>query len=307
MHMISIGGLSFQYPGGEPLFDDFRLEVATGDLFGLVGPNGAGKSTLISLMCGLRKPHAGGIRIGDRDLSSDRTQVLENIALVPQDYAFYPKLSGRENLEFFAQLYPGLKRPLKRVEEVLELAGISGFAHRRASTYSGGMKRRLNLAIGLLNRPALLILDEPTVGIDPQSRNFLLQSIRKINRDGTTVLYTSHLMEEVEQMCNRVAILDHGKILVQGALDEMLSDRIRFRAELASAGTSLNGKISKVLERYPLCLSDHTLVGTLDETSQCIDILNELRSAGIALEGLTIGRQSLEALFFDLTHKDLRE
>lgn len=305
--MISIGGLSFQYPGGEPLFDDFRLEVAPGDLFGLVGPNGAGKSTLISLMCGLRKPHGGEIRIGGRDLSSNRTKVLENIALVPQDYAFYPKLSGRENLEFFAQLFPGLKRPLERVEEVLELAGISGFAHRRASTYSGGMKRRLNLAIGLLNRPALLILDEPTVGIDPQSRNFLLQSIRKINRDGTTVLYTSHLMEEVEQMCNRVAILDHGRILVQGALDEILSDRIRFRAELASAGTSLNGKISEVLERYPLSLSDHTLVGTLDETSQCIDILNELRSAGIALEGLTIGRQSLEALFFDLTHKDLRE
>lgn len=305
--MISIRGLSFQYPGGEPLFDDFRLEVAPGDLFGLVGPNGAGKSTLISLMCGLRKPRAGEVRIGGRDLSSQRKQVLEDIALVPQDYAFYPKLSGRENLEFFAQLYPGLNRPLERVEEVLDLAGIAGFAHRRASTYSGGMKRRLNLAIGLLNRPALLILDEPTVGIDPQSRNFLLQSIRKINRDGTTVLYTSHLMEEVEQMCNRVAILDHGQILVQGALDEILNDRIRFRAELASAGTALNGKIGAVLERYPLSLSDHTLVGTLDETSQCIDILDELRSAGVTLEGLTIGRQSLETLFFDLTHKDLRE
>lgn len=305
--MISVSDLSFQYSNEQPLFDDFNLHIQRGELFGLLGPNGAGKSTLISLICGLHKPRKGTIKIDDVDFVKDKKLVIKKIAVVPQDYAFYPKLSARENLNFFAHLYPDLKQPRNRIKEVIELTGLSGFADRQAKTYSGGMKRRLNLAIGLLNQPELLILDEPTVGIDPQSRHFILESIREINQQGTTVLYTSHYMEEVEKLCDQVAVIDHGKILISGNLKDLLTRGSEFRARLAKSVILHDEKLIAIMQDHQLHIKNSYLVGDMKDVNQSAIILNALLDAGITVENLHCGRQSLEALFFELTHTDLRE
>lgn len=305
--MISVNDLSFNYSNEHPLFDDFNLHVKRGELFGLVGPNGAGKSSLISLICGLNRPHSGSITIKGMDFAKQRKAVLQNVAVVPQDYAFYPKLSARENLDFFARLYPGIKSPTKRIEQVSELAGLSGFIDRQAKTYSGGMKRRLNLAIGLLNQPELLILDEPTVGIDPQSRHFILQSIREINEQGTTVLYTSHYMEEVEKLCEQVAVIDHGKILISGNLSKLLNRGSLFKAKLARSVIMHDENLINILQKHQLHVEDGFLVGEIVDINQSARILNALLEAGIKVENVHCGKQSLESLFFELTHTDLRE
>jgi ABC-2 type transport system ATP-binding protein len=209
--LISISALSFRYPGAPAnALSELSLSVAEGTLFGLLGPNGSGKTTLISLLTGLLPLSTGQFRLGG------------SFSLVPQEYAFYPRLTAEENLEFFAGVQ-GLHGAVAaaRMEEALALTGLSGALGQRVEQYSGGMKRRLNIAIGLLNKPRLLFLDEPTVGIDPQSRAFILEAIRKINREGTTVVYTSHYMDEVEQICDRVGILDQGRLLVEGTLAEV--------------------------------------------------------------------------------------
>ena len=305
--MISVSDLSFQYSDEQALFDDFNLSIQRGELFGLLGPNGAGKSTLISLICGLHTPRKGTIKIDDVDFVKQKKTVIKKIAVVPQDYAFYPKLSARENLNFFAHLYPGLKRPAKRIKEVIELTGLASFADRQAKTYSGGMKRRLNLAIGLLNQPELLILDEPTVGIDPQSRHFILESIRDINKQGTTVLYTSHYMEEVEKICDQVAVIDHGKILISGDLNTLLTRGSEFKARLARSVIMHDEKLMAIMKEHTLRIEEGYLVGDMKDVNQSAVILNALLEAGVTIENLHCGRQSLEALFFELTHTDLRE
>jgi ABC-2 type transport system ATP-binding protein len=305
--MISIDGLHFKYNNEQALFEDFNLEIQHGQLFGLLGPNGAGKSTLIALICGLYSPSAGTIHIDNLDLAKQRKKILQSIAVVPQDYAFYPKLTAIENLSFFAHLYPGLKQPKAGIEQVVEMTGLAGFAHRQAGTYSGGMKRRLNLAIGLLNRPQLLILDEPTVGIDPQSRHFILESIREINEMGTTVLYTSHYMEEVEKLCDHVAVIDHGRILVSGELNELLNRGAQFRARLAKSVILHDEKLIAISKDHQLHIEGGYLTGDAKDVEQSAVILNELLSAGIKVEELYCGKQSLESLFFELTHTELRE
>ena len=306
-NMISVSNLSFQYSNEQPLFDDFNLQVKRGELFGLVGPNGAGKSTLISLICGLNKPGAGSITIDGMDFVKQRKAILENFAVVPQDYAFYPKLSARENLNFFAQLYPGIKTPAKQIEHVIELTGLGGFAHRQAATYSGGMKRRLNLAIGLLNQPRLLILDEPTVGIDPQSRHFILESIVEINQQGTTVLYTSHYMEEVERLCEQVAVIDHGQILASGNLSELLNQSSEFKAKLAKTVILHDDNLITIMKKHQLRIENGFLMGEMIDINQSASILKALLNAGIKVDNLHCGKQSLETLFFELTDTALRE
>lgn len=305
--MISVNDLSFQYSDEQALFDDFNLEIQRGELFGLLGPNGAGKSTLISLICGLQSPRKGLIKIDGVDFFKQKKSILKKMAVVPQDYAFYPKLSARENLNFFAHLYPELSHPKKRIEEVIKLTGLAGFANRHARTYSGGMKRRLNLAIGLLNQPELLILDEPTVGIDPQSRHFILESIRDINKTGTTVLYTSHYMEEVEKLVSKVAVIDHGRILLSGSLSDLLNKSSQFRARLARSVILHDERLMAIMQQHQLRIEDSYLVGDMKAINQSAVILNALLEAGITIENLHCGKQSLESLFFELTHTDLRE
>ncbi|MBP8292833.1 MAG: ATP-binding cassette domain-containing protein, partial [Caldilineaceae bacterium] len=201
--------------GDHTAVNDVSFTIEEGEVFGLLGPNGAGKSTTIAMLSGLFPPTGGDAAIGGCDVVKQLAQVKHLIGVVPQDLALYPTLSGRENVTFFGQLY-GLhgKALRERVDEVLGYVGMTERAKDAVKTYSGGMKRRINLAAGLVNHPRLLFLDEPTVGVDPQSRNHIFESVERLNREqGMTLLYTTHYMEEAERLCHRVGIIDRGKLI----------------------------------------------------------------------------------------------
>jgi ABC-2 type transport system ATP-binding protein len=224
--VIDVRDLTFWYPGATvPALDTLTLSIRDGSLFGLLGPNGSGKTTLISILAGTLPLRAGTASIGGHDLSAGRGQLQSVCALVPQEYAFYPTLTVAENLVFFAdvQCVARTERSV-RMAEALAVAGLENAGAVRAGRLSGGMKRRLNLAIGLLNHPRVLLLDEPTVGIDPQSRHFILESIKDINARGTTVVYTSHYMEEVESLCDDIGILDGGRLIAHGTREQLVGE-----------------------------------------------------------------------------------
>jgi ABC-2 type transport system ATP-binding protein len=224
--VIDVRALTFRYPGASAAaLNALTLSVREGSLFGLLGPNGSGKTTLISILAGTLVPGAGSASIGGYDIAGNRTAVQSLCALVPQEYAFYPMLTVAENLTFFADVQPIARGERHaRIAEALGVAGLENAERIRAERLSGGMKRRLNLAIGLLNHPRLLLLDEPTVGIDPQSRHFILESIKQINSRGTTVVYTSHYMEEVEALCDDIGILDAGRLIAHGTREALVGD-----------------------------------------------------------------------------------
>lgn len=206
-----------QYPGmSQPAVAGIDLAIQKGEIFGLLGPNGAGKTTTISILSTLLAPDTGSFSICGIDHSRLR-MLRRNIGLVPQEVALYPELTAQENLSFFARLY-GLSGHLlkEKVGEALSLAGLEEKANEKVATFSGGMKRRLNLAAGIVHQPEVLFLDEPTVGIDPQSRELILSKLIEISATGTTLLYTTHYMEEAQQLCQRIAVMDHGRIIAQG-------------------------------------------------------------------------------------------
>jgi ABC-2 type transport system ATP-binding protein len=218
---ITASNIRFTYPGDTtPALDNISLSINAGSCFGLLGPNGAGKSTLIALLTGILAPQDGTVHIHGHRLSGIRSRGLyDTVSLVPQDYAFYPSLTVQENLDCFAGLYRlqgATKR--ERIRFAVQVCGLGELLDRRAATCSGGVRRRLNLALGLLNRPAVLFLDEPTVGIDAQSRHFIMESIAGLQREGMTIVYTSHYMEEIQGLCDTLAIIDHGKLLLQDTL-----------------------------------------------------------------------------------------
>jgi ABC-2 type transport system ATP-binding protein len=212
--MIAIDNLSFAY-GDNRVLDGISLRINEGELFGLLGANGAGKTTLISILNGLLPYKSGDVKICGKDLKTQIRSIQKEAALIPQTLAFYPNLSARENLDYFGSLY-GLKgaKLQSKIDEVIEITSLQKVQNRFAKHYSGGLKRRLNIAIGLLHEPKIIYFDEPTVGIDPQSRNYILQMIRRINKEkNTTIVYTSHYMEEVAFLCDKVAVIDAGKVL----------------------------------------------------------------------------------------------
>ncbi|MCK7498087.1 MAG: ABC transporter ATP-binding protein [Comamonadaceae bacterium] len=218
--IIEITDLTKIYPGSDrPALDGLSLAIPAGAFFGLLGPNGAGKSTFLSILCGLLAPTRGQVRVLGMDVTRVPHQVKSILGLVPQDLALYPTLTARENLLFFGRMQ-GLTgaRLRERVATCLTIARLEDLADRRAGTFSGGLKRRLNLVIGLIHEPKLLILDEPTVGIDPQSRHFIHASLRELHAAGMTILYSTHYMEEAEQLCDDVAIIDRGHILTRGTV-----------------------------------------------------------------------------------------
>jgi len=220
--MLRIESLSFAYQETKVL-EDVTLEIPDGAIFGLLGPNGAGKTTLISILSGLRRPAAGRMTADGEPLEALRARRPGWLGLVPQELAFYPMLTVRENLRFFGAVQNlGAARLRSRVDAAAAFARLDGVLERRAAELSGGLKRRLNVAIGLLTEPDLVLLDEPTVGVDPQSRAFLLESIGALRARGRHILYTSHYMEEVQAICDHVAILDAGRVLAAGPLAEVL-------------------------------------------------------------------------------------
>ena len=209
----------------EPAVNGISFSINRNEIFGLLGPNGAGKTTTISILCGLFPPTSGKVLIDGKSLDHQLAGIKQIIGIVPQDIALYPTLTARENLDFYGHMY-GLKgRDLKvKIENWLQKLGLTDAANRQISTYSGGMKRRVNLIAGVLHEPKILFLDEPTVGVDVQSRNVIIQHLKEINKMGTTIIYTSHHMEEAENFCSRVSIIDHGKILTQGTPHKLISD-----------------------------------------------------------------------------------
>ncbi|PLX90318.1 MAG: ABC transporter [Desulfuromonas sp.] len=223
---VSVTGLVKVYPGlSAPAVDHLTLEIPRGSIFGLLGPNGAGKTTTISILCTLLKPTAGCARVFGQDVVSQATAVRQSIGLVPQEIALYPTLTARENLRYFAQVLKVSRRDAAReVDSCLDLVGLLEVADRRVSSFSGGMKRRANLAVAILHRPPLLLLDEPTVGIDAQSRNLILERLKQLKSDGMTLLYTSHYMEEVQEICDSIAIIDSGRVVAAGAPTRLIKD-----------------------------------------------------------------------------------
>ncbi|NHF60568.1 ABC transporter ATP-binding protein [Flavobacteriaceae bacterium TP-CH-4] len=241
--MIQINQLSKKYKGATDYsVYNLDLTVEEGEIFGLLGPNGAGKTTLISMLCSLLKPSSGSFTINGLDYHSHKNQLKRLIGIVPQEYALYPTLTAFENLTYFGSMY-GLKGKSLRdtIQKQLEILGLTDFAQKKTKTFSGGMKRRLNLISGILHRPKVLFLDEPTVGVDVQSRTVIIDHLRKLNTDGTTIVYTSHHLNEAEQFCTRVAIIDHGIIICQGRPSELIANQHEIR-HLEDLFLKLTGK-----------------------------------------------------------------
>jgi ABC-2 type transport system ATP-binding protein len=224
-HIIEIINLSKTYKGSEvPAINNISLTIEQGEVFGLLGPNGAGKTTTISILCGLFAPSQGEVYIDGLSVTKDKEQVKNIIGIVPQDIALYPSLTAYENLRFIGRMY-GLKGKVlkERIHKYAELLGMDDSLRKQVKTFSGGMKRRINLVAGLLHDPKIVILDEPTVGVDVQSRNQIVQYLYDLNKSGTTIIYTSHYLQEAECLCTRVAFIDDGNIVKLGSPKELVN------------------------------------------------------------------------------------
>jgi ABC-2 type transport system ATP-binding protein len=242
-HIIEIRGLTKFYKGNdEPAIDNISLDILNGEIFGLLGPNGAGKTTTIAILCGLYAPTTGSVKIDGLDIHTDLDQIKQIIGVVPQDVALYPTLTALENLRFFGNMFGLRGKELDdRIFQKLEFFGLDKVARKRVDKYSGGMKRRVNLIAGLLHEPKILFLDEPTVGIDVQSRIVILDYLKEINKAGTTIIYTSHYMEEAENLCSRVAIIDRGVIISIGNPKQLVSEHPEYK-NLENIFIHLTGK-----------------------------------------------------------------
>jgi len=284
---IEIKNLTKSYKKNKVL-DNLSLEIKEGSLFGLLGPNGAGKTTLVSIMNYLQTSDSGEINIFGYDYKKDKKQIKQISSYVPQTYAFYPNLSAFENLEFFGALY-GLKNSelRKRIEYCVEVTSLEKFLDKRAHTYSGGVKRRLNIAIGLLNNPKILYLDEPTVGIDPQSRKYILDVIKQINsEDKTTIIYTSHYMEEIEYLCDDIAILDNHQIILHDKKELLLEKNSFITIETNEENIQVDIK---------------------NDYNNLIKMLNLIKNRNTPIENIVFNNKNLEELFLNLTKGNLRD
>ena len=223
---IEIQHVSQKYKNAsENSLTDVSLTIQHADVFGLLGPNGAGKTTLISILCGIIPPTSGTLNFYQNGVILPKSALSSVIGFVPQEYAFYQELTPRQNLDYFGAMYNIPKADLRnRREELLEVLGLSNVGDKKVETFSGGMKRRVNLAIGIIHKPGILFLDEPTVGVDVQSKNAIIKYLQEINSLGTTIIYTSHHMSEAEEFCNRIALIDHGRVIADGDL-LMLKDK----------------------------------------------------------------------------------
>jgi ABC-2 type transport system ATP-binding protein len=288
------------------------FSIAEGETYGLLGPNGAGKTTSISMISGLLEGDAGEVSVNGNQITTRSVAGKGDIGLVPQDLAIYPDLTAKENLSFFGRLYGlGGEDLNSRVGEVLEVVGLDDRADDVTKEYSGGMKRRLNIGIGLLHKPRLLILDEPTVGVDPQSRNAILESVEHLSEEGMAVLYTTHYMEEAERLCDRVAIIDEGVIQAEGTRRELVSlvgekDRVSISGsgDLAAAAQAAMA-IDGVTEASA---HDHGLEILADDASSILpDLLSCVTAQGGNIAGVEVIEPNLEAVFLHLTGKALRD
>lgn len=292
--------------------DGVSFSVAEGETYGLLGPNGAGKTTTISMVTGLLRPDGGTVSVLGQPMSAGSREARALVGLVPQELALYPDLTGEENLRFFGRLYDMGGRELEgRITEVLDVVGLETRRADKVSEYSGGMKRRLNIAVGLLHRPRLLILDEPTVGVDPQSRNSILEAVETLAGEGISVLYTTHYMEEAERLCDRVGIIDEGRLVAEGTRRELVAqvgqlDRaeLRGREELEAAAKAIDS-VPGVVE---VAVADQSITVLVKDASTVLPaLIAAAGNAGMSLSGVDIQEPDLEAVFLHLTGKALRD
>ena len=307
--VLSCSGLVKQF-GTRRAVDGVGFEVAPGEIYGLLGPNGAGKTTTIKMICGLLDADSGSVNVCGRPLAELSVRGL--IGYVPQDVALYPDLTARENLAFLGRLYHLRGRLLdERIAEALELTGLSDRDKDRVEAYSGGMRRRLNIAAGLLHHPKLLVLDEPTVGVDPQSRHAILERVQSFGSTGMAVVYTTHYMEEADRVCDRVGIIDQGHLIAEGTKRELVSrlgekDRIDLVAsgDLQALVTASRG-VSGV--ETAAAADDRVHVVAADGRSVLPALVEAAEHAGVTLNSVEVAEADLEAVFLHLTGTALRE
>ena len=290
------------------------FNIEEGEIFSLLGPNGAGKTTTISMLSTLYTPTSGDATIAGHSITKNPMDVRNAIGVVPQDLALYEDLTARENLIFWGQMYGLGGNALKsRVDEVLEQIGLTEKAKDRVKTYSGGMKRRVNIGVGLLHKPKLLFMDEPTVGIDPQSRRAILDTVKDLNKKGMTVLYTTHYMEEAEELSNRVGIIDHGELIAIGTQKELTKQvgetetlvlHIGENEDPEALVTSFNG-IKEVLEAN--VINNEISVITPSATNVLASVVTKANERGIKIHSIDIREPNLEAVFLHLTGRALRD
>jgi ABC-2 type transport system ATP-binding protein len=298
--MIEVRDLQKRY-GALRAVDGVSFTIARGETFGLLGPNGAGKTTAILMMAGALRPDGGGVAV-DGKPDPMRAEVRRALGIAPQSLAIYEELTADENLTFFGRLQGlGGKRLRERVDWCLEFAQLQDRRAGRVATFSGGMKRRLNLACALVHEPKVLFCDEPTVGVDPQSRNHVFESIERLRRDGTTIVYTTHYMEEAQRLCDRVAIVDHGRVLAEGTVGELIERH---------GGAAL---VEAELRAPPDAVAATALPGAVDgtrlavQTERPFETVAAIARAGVDVAALRVERPGLEHVFLSLTGRRLRD
>ncbi len=311
--IIEVNDLHKTYAGSStPAVAGVSFDIRQGEIFSLLGPNGAGKTTVISMLSCLLTPTQGDASVAGHSVTKQSGEVKKRIGVVPQDLALYPSLSARRNLEFWGRMYDmGGRELARRVDEILDYLGLADRANDRISTYSGGMKRRVNIGVGLLHRPEVLYLDEPTVAIDPQSRRNILDLVKELNRQGMTVLYTTHYMEEAQELSNRVGIMDHGKLIALGTQEELTQmvgeyDTIKLAVDEGREG------IASALETLPGVHQASRENGSLtiladDANAVLPGILIATNQAGVRVNSIDIQVPNLEAVFLHLTGRALRD
>lgn len=291
--------------------DNVDLAVPEGEIFGLLGPNGAGKTTLINTIIGMTTINEGEIRVFGKKFDKAEMEIKKQIGIVPQEIALYDDLNALQNVEFFGNLYGITGRLLKeRAKEVLDFVDLWDRRKESPGKFSGGMKRRLNIACSLVHHPNLIIMDEPTVGIDPQSRNHILDSVRRLNEMGSTVIYTSHYMEEVEELCSDIAIMDHGRVIARGSkenLEDMVAVEEKVNIRLSSVNYSLVDSINKVSGvKNSILNNNHLTVISRVKSNNISRIIDCITQTGAVIEAINMERLTLEDVFLTLTGRTLR-
>lgn len=308
--VITVEDLSKQYDGFTAV-DRVSFDIKRGEIFGLLGPNGAGKSTIISILCCLLEPTAGRVTIDGFDVKKNATEIKKIIGIVPQEISLYHTLTARENLAFYAKIYGLSGKAMKeRIEELLDMVGLTARADDRLEGYSGGMKRRINIAVALLHKPRILFLDEPSTGVDPQSRKRIYDTIRDLNRQGTTVLLTTHQMEDAEKLCQRIAIVDKGKLIALDTLDGLLkmvgeTDIVQVTAKVIPPETV--DVIQQIDNVQKVSVDDNSMTIQLAHGRELLaGIIDTLTASGTKVESIQIKEPDLETLFLHLTGTRLR-
>jgi len=306
--MIEVTNLSKSF-GKLHAVKNLSFSIKKGEVFGLLGPNGAGKSTAIHMMSTILSSDQGTIHIDGYDIKTASSICKTRIGVVPQEISLYDDFTAYENLLFWGQLYKIPSKELKeRIASILELIGLSDRKNDLIKTYSGGMKRRINIASAILHKPKILFMDEPTVGVDPQSRNRIFEIVESLNKLGMTIVYTTHYMEEVERLCNRIAIIDDGKIVAQGTQSELQKEsNVKETVEITFQTISANqGK--KLKEAFPSIVQKNQVVTIVcDANKELSAIISLCNSEQLLIEDLKLNKVNLETIFLNLTGKQLRD